>query len=264
MYLAIAWRSFRRYATYRAATAAGVFTNTVFGVILAYTYIALWHARPGVGGYDVRSAVTYVWLGQAMLATTEVFGGPFLRELAERVRKGDIAIDLYRPVNMQAWFLASDAGRAAFSLLARGAVPTAFGALVFGFRWPHDPAVWLAYPVSIALAVVVSYGIRFLVALSGFWLLDSQGVEYLSGAVGIFMSGMLLPLTVFPQGLGAVAQVLPWSALLQVPADVFLEKYHGAALLGALGFQALWAMALLAIGRLTLTLATRKVVVQGG
>ncbi|MBO0827504.1 MAG: ABC-2 family transporter protein [Streptosporangiales bacterium] len=264
MYLAIAWRSFRRYATYRAATAAGVFTNTVFGVVLAYTYIALWHAHPGVGGYDMRAAVTYVWLGQAMLATTEVFGGPFVRELAERVRKGDIAVDLYRPVDMQAWYLASDAGRAAFSLLARGAVPTAFGALVFGFRWPHDPAVWFAYPVAIALAVIVSYGLRFLVVLSGFWLLDSQGVDVLAGALGIFMSGMLLPLTVFPAGLGEVARVLPWSALLQVPADVFLGRYHGVALLGALGFQALWAVVLLAVGRLTLLLATRKVVVQGG
>lgn len=264
MYFAIAWRSFRRYATYRAATAAGVFTNTVFGVILAYTYLALWHARPGVGGYDTASAVTYVWLGQAMLATTEVFGGPFQRDLAERVRKGDIAIDLYRPVNMQAWFLASDAGRAVFSLLARGAIPTLFGALAFGLRWPHDPMVWLAFPASIAMAVVVSYGLRFLVALSGFWLMDSQGVEYLSGALGIFMSGMLLPLTVFPPGLGELARVLPWASLLQVPADIFLDRYHGLALLGALGFQALWAFVLLAIGRLTLSLATRKVVVQGG
>lgn len=264
MYAAIAWRSFRRYATYRAATAAGVFTNTVFGVILAYTYLALWEARPGVGGYDTLDALTYVWLGQAMLAVTEVFGGPFQRELADRVRTGDIAIDLYRPVDMQAWFLASDLGRAGFSLLARGLIPTVFGALVFGFRWPEHPLTWLAFPVSILLGTVVSYAIRFLVALSGFWLLESQGVEMLAGALGIFLSGMLLPLTVFPGLLGEVARLLPWAALLQVPADIFLERHQGLDLLGALGFQALWAVALLGIGRLVLLLATRKVVVQGG
>ena len=61
------WRSFRRYATYRVATAAGVFTNTVFGLILVYTYIALWDQRPHLGGYDQAQAVTYVWLGQALL-----------------------------------------------------------------------------------------------------------------------------------------------------------------------------------------------------
>lgn len=41
LYAAVAAGGFRRYATYRVATAAGVFTNTVFGFILAYTCIAL-------------------------------------------------------------------------------------------------------------------------------------------------------------------------------------------------------------------------------
>ncbi|CAM5733402.1 hypothetical protein SALBM311S_02986 [Streptomyces alboniger] len=42
----------------RAATAAGVFTNTVFGLILVYTYLALWDERPHLGGYDQAQAVT--------------------------------------------------------------------------------------------------------------------------------------------------------------------------------------------------------------
>ena len=33
LHVAIATRSFRRYSTYRAATLAGIFTNSVFGVI---------------------------------------------------------------------------------------------------------------------------------------------------------------------------------------------------------------------------------------
>lgn len=66
---------FRRYATYRAATAAGVFTNTVFGLILVYTYLALWEENPQLGGYDQAQAVTFVWLGQALLAALAIGGG---------------------------------------------------------------------------------------------------------------------------------------------------------------------------------------------
>ncbi len=36
LYAAVAVGGFRRYSSYRAATLAGIFTNTVFGVILAY------------------------------------------------------------------------------------------------------------------------------------------------------------------------------------------------------------------------------------
>jgi len=55
---------FRRYATYRTATVAGGFTNTVFGVILVHTHPALRDARPHPGGYDPAQAVTYVWPGR--------------------------------------------------------------------------------------------------------------------------------------------------------------------------------------------------------
>ncbi|GAA1414083.1 hypothetical protein GCM10009601_01270 [Streptomyces thermospinosisporus] len=82
LYAAVLTGGFRRYATYRSATLAGVFTNTVFGLVLAYTYVALWDQRPGLGGYDQAQALTYVWLGQAFLSTLAL-GGRRLRERAD-------------------------------------------------------------------------------------------------------------------------------------------------------------------------------------
>ncbi len=265
LYAAVLVRGFRRYATYRVATFAGVFTNTVFGLIVAYTYSALWRLRPHLGGYDLGQAVTFVWLGQALLMTTSLLGNGFEAELIERIRSGDVAIDLYRPADLQAWWLATDLGRAAFHLVGRGIMPMAVAGLFFSLSWPASPLRWLAFLVAVALGVVVSFAIRYLVALVGFWLLDGSGVVMLSSLTAIFFSGQVLPLTVFPGALGTVARALPWSALLQVPADVFLGQAHGAGgLARELGFQAGWAVALLAVGRLVQSVATRKVVVQGG
>jgi ABC-2 type transport system permease protein len=265
LYAAVAVRGFRRYATYRVATFAGVFTNTVFGLISAYAYIALWRIRPHLGGYDLRQAVTYVWLGQAMLMTTALLGNGFESELIERIRSGDVAVDLYRPADLQAWWLASDLGRAGFHLVGRGVLPMAVAWLFFPLVWPSSPWVWAAFLVSLALGVVVGFAIRFLVAMTAFWLLDGAGIVMLSSLAAVFFSGMLLPLTVFPGVLGTVARALPWSAQLQVPESVFLGSAHGVAGVGrALGFEAGWAVVLLAAGRLVQSVATRKVVVQGG
>ena len=236
----------------------------MFGFIISYTYIALWQERPGLGGYDVAAAVTFVWLTQSLLVPVAVFGGGFHDEMAERIRTGDIAVDLYRPVSLQGWRLAEDAGRAAFHLLARGVAPTVIGALVFDLRWPAAPLTWLAFLLAVALAVVVSFAIRYLIALSGFWLLDARGVQQLVGIAAMFLSGMLLPLVVFPGWLGDVAMALPFAALIQVPIDVFLGEHTGAGLLGALAFQAGWAAVLLGAGALLTRRATRRVVVQGG
>ncbi|MFE0175654.1 ABC transporter permease [Streptomyces sp. NPDC059002] len=264
LYAAVARGGFRRYATYRVATAAGVFTNTVFGIILAYTYIALWDERPGLGGYDQAQALTYVWLGQGLLTVMSLMGGGFENELIERIRTGDIAVDLYRPADLQAWWLSADLGRAGFQLLGRGVVPMVVGALAFDLALPPDAVRWLTFLVAVVLGAVVSFALRFLVALSAFWLMDGAGTIQLASLAGVFFSGMLLPLNVFPGALGEFARALPWSALLQVPVDVFLGTRTGTGLLRAYAFQIGWAAVLLSAGRLLQTAATRRVVVQGG
>ncbi|MFF7181714.1 ABC-2 family transporter protein [Streptomyces sp. NPDC008121] len=264
LYATVAAGGFRRHATYRMATVAGVFTNTVFGFILSYTYIALWDERPRLGGYEMPDALAYVWIGQALLATCGLMGGGFQEEVMERIRTGDIAVDLYRPADLQAWWFSANLGRSAYQLLGRGVAPMAVGALVFDLRLPSRPGTWAAFVLAVALGSTVSFAIWYLVAMSAFWFLDGQGVAQVAWLGGLFFSGMLLPLNVFPGALGEVARVLPWASMLQIPADVFLERYEGWGLLGAYAFQACWAVVLLGAGRVAQWAATRKVVVQGG
>ncbi|MER7946610.1 ABC-2 family transporter protein [Streptomyces sp. NPDC096079] len=265
LYATVAAGGFRRFATYRVATAAGVFTNTVFGFVLSATYIALWDERPGLGGYSMDDALAYVWIGQALITVCGLMGGGFEDELIERIRTGDIAVDLYRPVDLQAWWFSVDAGRSAYQLLGRGVAPMAVGALVFGFTLPSGPGGWLAFLGAVALGSTVGFALWYLVAMSAFWLLDGQGVVQVAWLGGLFFSGMLLPLNVFPGALGEIARLLPWASLLQVPADVYLGKYEGGgALAGAYAFQGCWAVVLLGAGRLVQAAARRKVVVQGG
>ncbi|MFJ4715678.1 ABC transporter permease [Streptomyces sp. NPDC088785] len=265
LYAAVAAGGLRRYATYRTSTAAGVVTNTVFGVIIASTYLALWDERPHLGGYDQSQALTFVWVGQALFAVM-MLGMPsgVEAELMARIRSGDIAVDLYRPVDQQCWWLALDLGRALFQLLGRGVVPLAVGALAFPLALPHDVLRWAAFLVAVALGCVVSFALRYLVAMSAFWFMDGNGAVQMYGIVGTFFSGMLLPLNVFPGTIGDVARALPWSALLQVPADVLMGTHPGRGVLGSFLFQAVWAAGLLGAGRLAQRAATRRVVVQGG
>ena len=236
----------------------------MFGVIYSYAYLALWDQRPHAGGYDASDAVTYVWLGQALLMTVALWGGGSTDDLADRIRSGDIAIDLYRPVGLLGWYLAADLGRAAYHLLTRGIGPTLIGALLFDLVWPQDPAAALGFAISVALAVVVSFAIRFLLASTAFWILDANGPRVLGGVVALFLSGMVLPLVIFPGWLREVALALPWASYLQTPADIWLGHREGWSLLGGLGLQVLWAVVLLAVCQAVLLAATRKVVVQGG
>jgi ABC-2 type transport system permease protein len=256
----LARRGYRRYAAYPAATAAGAFTNTVFGFMQAYILLAVFRNRTDVGGYDATDAVTYVWLAQALIMTVNVFGW---QELALRIRDGSIATDLARPLDPQRYWLAFDLGRAPYHLLYRGVPPFIVGALVFDLRYP-SAANAVAFVLSVALAVVVSLAFRFIYNSAAFWLLDYRGVVTVSLVVSLFFSGMIMPLGFFPGWLLTIANVLPFRAMMQVPIDVYLGKYSGIALLGALALQAMWAFVLLGLGRVVFSAGTRKLVIQGG
>jgi len=134
---------------------------------------------------------------------------------------------------------------------------------VFSLHYPSAPA-FVEFVVSLVLAVIVSFGFRFLYNTAAFWLTDIRGVVTLAITLGIFFSGLAVPVPFFPSTLRTIARVLPFASILQTPIDVWLGKHHGAALVLYLGLQLFWALALLALGRLALRAGARRLVVQGG
>ena len=261
LYWEIARRGFRRYAAYPGATVAGIFTNTVFGFLIAYILLAVFRERAAVGSYDATDAVTYTWLAQGLLMTVYIWGW---YEVALRVQSGDVATDLQRPLDFQGYWLAQDLGRALYHALFRGVPPFVVGALAFDVRLPSDPFVWVFFLVSIVLAVCVSFAFRFLFNLAAFWLLDYRGPGVLAMVASTFFSGMIIPIAFFPDWLGTLAWSLPFAAMVQAPVEVFVEHARGLELAGLLGLQAVWAVVLLLVGRAVFAAGTRKLVVQGG
>jgi ABC-2 type transport system permease protein len=257
----LARRGFRRYAAYPAATFAGLFTNTVFGFMIAYILLALYHERTHVGGYSASATLTYVWITQGMLAMIAVWGW---NDLALRIRSGDIAVDLSRPLDPLRAGLADDFGRAFYQALFRGLPPLVVGALVFDLTAPGNPLVWVAFLCSVVLAVGLSFAFRFLYNSTAFWLLHYRGAMVMSSLVASLLSGLFIPVVFFPGWLRTIAYATPFPGMLQVPVNVFVGRTHGLHILVALLVQAVWLAVLLVAARLTFAAGTRKLVIQGG
>jgi ABC-2 type transport system permease protein len=257
----VATRAYRRQATYRGATLAGVFTNTVFGFILAYVLLAVYQQRSTIGGFNATDAVTFTFVMQGMLMVIGVFG---TTEIADRIRTGDVVSGLYRPVDFQAYWLADSYGRSIFYAIFRGIPPFVVGSLVFDLRLPGTAGTWLGFFAAVVVAVAVSFGWGFLLQLTAFWLLDVRGPNQLGWLTAQFLAGVFVPVAFFPAWLGAIANATPFPSMAQLPVEVFLGKHPGIELAGVLAVQLFWAAVLLGAGRLLLRAAMRKVVVQGG
>ncbi|ATO17156.1 hypothetical protein CO540_27735 [Micromonospora sp. WMMA2032] len=259
---AIVAAGFRRYATYRQAAVAGVVTNTVFGFLRCYIFLAATGAAGAVAGYDRTQLATFVWAGQGLLAVIAIWGWT---ELADRIRTGEVAADLLRPVHPVTSYLAVDLGRAGFAALARLVPPLVVGPLFFAVYLPRHWATVPLFLLSTLLAVVVCFGCRYLVNATAYWLQDVRGPMILWTLGSGVLAGLYFPLGFLPGWLEATLRyATPFPSILQVPLDVLVEREPMSTGLGLVGLQLVWAVLLLALCRLVQRRAERRLVVQGG
>ena len=174
--------------------------DTFFGLIIAYTLLAVLEQRD-VGDYDARDAATYAWLAQGMLMTIYLWGW---FEVALRVRSGDVATDLQRPLDFQLYWLAQDLGRALYHGLFRGVPPFVIGALLFDVLIPDDPLVWLALrrassSRSLRASRIASCSTS---RPSGCSTIEARECSPIYAFL-MFLSGQVVPIALFPEWLCA-------------------------------------------------------------
>jgi ABC-2 type transport system permease protein len=261
LYLEIARRAFLRHLTYRAATLAGLTTNSFWGVMLSYLFLAFYGELDVVAGWSKADALAFVWLAQALIMPLHIWGW---YEIALTIRSGDVVSDLSKPFDYYGFWLSQDAGRALYHTLFRGVPTLVVGLVLFRIELPLDPLRWTAFLLSLALAVWISFGLRFITNVAAFWLLDYRGVVVLLMFCNSFFSGMLVPLVYWPDGARLAVGWLPFAGMVQAPVDVILGKATGVDLAGVLLFQFAWGVGLMALGRLMLDRAEGRVLVQGG
>jgi ABC-2 type transport system permease protein len=260
-YVEVARTAYRQQLIYRWANLAGLLTNIFFGAIFSYVIIALFKAKPVAAGYDVQDTLRYVWLMQAMVMVVLTFGW---YDLMLTIRSGEVVSDLSKPCDFYWYWFSREIGRSAYYLLFRGLPTYLAGMLLFGFGASGDWKTWLAYAASLPLATMIGIAYRFLFNIVAFWVLEARAVAGFATAIALFFAGSYVPLPFFPAWLRAIATWLPLNGLMNVPAQIFLGKLTGIALLSGLGLQVFWVI-LLTLGVRSLTsVAARRVTVQGG
>lgn len=89
----------------------------------------------------------------------------------------------------------------------------------------YPQAAWVPQPgrlLLFAIAVVLVFALRFLIqytfAMFSFWTERATAIEQFWFLIYLFLSGMIAPLDVFPEGLRAVVNWLPFPYLVYFPA----------------------------------------------
>lgn len=257
--------SFLSMLAYRLRFYTGIVTYLIYIAI----YTSIWkavHARPESSAAlaefgDYETLFTYFAVG--WLARSFAFNN-IDRELSELVETGHIAARVARPVSLHVQMLFSSFGGTLFRLTCFSPLILVATLLLFDLRPPASAAAFTMFVASIALAIVILAEVNFLVGLLAFRTKSVLGIVRAKQYLLELLSGLLIPLSYFPEWLRSVANATPFPTLTSTPNRLYLGIAGGADALRALGQSALWAVGLVVVAHFAGRSAARSLTIQGG
>jgi len=260
-YLAILSARFRMLLQYRAAALGGFLCQLFWGLIRTMIFTAFYASTDAPQPISLEQVITYVWLGQAMLALM-----PYRmdREMRELMRSGNVVYELLKPVDLYFfWYSRNVASRVAPVLLRCFPMFLVAG-LFLGLSGPASLASALAWLAATAGAVLLGCAIANCLAITMMWTVVGDGAWQLTSATLWLLSGMIVPLPLFPDWMQPVLSMLPFGMMVDMPFRLYMGHLPPEAVFELVGLQLMWALAFIVFGRSLLSLGLRRLVVQGG
>ncbi|MFN8074741.1 MAG: ABC-2 family transporter protein [Kineosporiaceae bacterium] len=243
-------------------------TTFLFG-LLASTFSAaamlyLWRAVLASGttsrGFDWPTMKTYLLV--AFVFSSLVSGYVDYR-MAFRIRQGEVALDLVRPVDYQWSRFAEAIGFAGYEL-GTALIVAGVAASLFGGLGAPSASALAPLALSAALVLPLRFAFVYVCGLSVFWTQNYQGVHVARIATMTLFSGNLVPLAFLPGWLQATASASPFAGMASTPALIWTGVLDGGRAWVAVGVQAVWVAVLWGLARALWTAASRQLTVHGG
>ena len=246
---------------YRAAAIAGIATQLFWGLIQVMIFRAFYNGATSPEPISLNQTITFIWLGQALL---QLLPWNIDKEVEAQVRSGNVAYELVRPFHLYGlWFARSFAMRLAPTALR--CLPIFF--IAGWFLGLSAPASWEAttlFCLSIILALILSAAMTTLIIISLFWTISGEGIQRLLPHITVLLSGMIVPLPLFPTWMQPFLSVQPFRAVMDIPCRLYTGIIPVSEGAYYLIFQLTWILIFIFFGKWLLQKAVRQFVIQGG
>jgi ABC-2 type transport system permease protein len=190
-----------------------------------------------IGDVDRTWFAAYFFI---IFATRQLSPIWLIREMDKMVRLGQLSHQLLRPAPLY-WHLV---GRHLSDNAIR--LPVVLVVVPLGLwlfdAWPAVAASRLPlFLLALVLGVLVHFHTELAIGLTAFWTDQSWAFEDFYTAALYLLTGFMVPLAMFPEGVQAVIAWVPWRYMFGVPAEILVGLHQGSELYGLLGGQIAWA-----------------------
>ena len=222
----------------------------------------MWYALFHLGGATQVAGMTYKDMIHYTLITllfTQVRGGDLDFELAEMIRSGQLSNYLLRPVGLVEF------------VWIRGIAPKLFIAglclflgLVFSPWLGVSPFRLIGAMALAFMGNIIHYQVGAVLATASFIWEESYAILMVKNMLVSFLSGELLPLTLFPANMQWLWKSTPFYLYVFGPAQYALGHWSDLMMLKQMSFALLWILGSAIAVRLSWGLGIRRYQSLGG
>lgn len=254
---------------YRMAGVSGATVGIFWGLIeiIVYTVFYKYSSNNNAGvmaGLSLQQVVTYVWLGQILFPMQP---NTIDSDILNKINNGDIGIELCRPLDLYANWFARVASTRLWPLFWRGSITFVFALLMppaFRMGLPASLPGFLFSLVSMSSALLLCTAFGMFACSVRLGITWGDGPTYIIMLMGSVLSGVYLPLQLWPDFLQSFLIYQPFAGYLDIPLRLYLGTMPPSYGLWAIGLQLVWAILFVVAGKALMASKLRNITIQGG
>jgi ABC-2 type transport system permease protein len=260
-YIGLFFIQFRARLAYRINHFVNFFAALLHILVQYYLWTAIYANRDVLVGITKEEAISYIIFS---FVVSSFITSNVDKIIADRIRSGDIALDLTRPYPFITGYFAMTMGDSVFNLLAVSLPLAVIGIVIFGARISNNPGNILMFIVTLGLGYILLFLNDFIIGTLTFWTKYAHGLSKLRWAIVSFFAGAIIPLDFFPDWLRQIADFLPYKAIYYIPLSWLISFGESRIWWEDVVFQLFWIILLYLLCKLLWAQAIKRVTVQGG
>ncbi len=251
---------------YRGTIMLWFFGGAVNAAVTCLLWWAIYKFSPenAIAGYTLAQMMMYNIL---VAVVNEMTFSDTMSSIGDDVRQGVIGMRLMKPISYRAQLGFSTIGSFAARLLLLGIPMIVVGSLIGVFGFGLEGLEWynvLLFVPAMFLATMLNDSLGFLFGQLAFRTHAMFGVNSIMNVIVGFLSGMLVPIALFPAWAQTALAFTPFPSMMSMPIRLFLGMMDPQEVLTAFGISLLWLLVINVLGQLFYKSSVRRVVVFGG
>ena len=248
---------------YRITATAGIFTQLFFGIIKIMTYEAFY--RSAASGdtipLSLEQVISYTWLSQAAFSTLPIY---LDNQTKQTIVEGNIGYQLMRPIKLYHLWFTSNLARRISPFILRSIPVLLLTYIMQLLAPPTSFMAALGWLITTMSALILSASIATFITVLFMWTISSDGLHAINVSLTMTLTGMLIPLSLYPDWLQPILALSPFSGVLDLPLRLYIGALSVSSIPWILLHQLSWTAIFWIFGQILLNKGLKQLEIQGG